>query len=171
MCGGAVIAKCGEIIAWHWAHDVSDCDTWSEGESEWHAEWKRRFPIEWQEVIVGNHRADVKTPKCVIELQRSSIDVASIAARERHYGKIVWVVDASEFEDNVIFRDRGDYVSFRWKWPRKSWWQAKRQVYFDFDGELFQVRKVHDSVPCGGWGVWVDDETFMKRVGAFALSR
>ena len=38
MCGGKVIAKCGDIMSWHWAHEASDCDTWSEGESDWHAQ-------------------------------------------------------------------------------------------------------------------------------------
>lgn len=39
-CSGDLIAKCGEINAWHWAHRANDCDPWHEPESEWHIGWK-----------------------------------------------------------------------------------------------------------------------------------
>jgi competence CoiA-like predicted nuclease len=28
-----MIAKCGRIYIWHWAHDGSDCDPWHEPEA------------------------------------------------------------------------------------------------------------------------------------------
>ena len=167
-CGGGVIAKCGTIVSWHWAHIGDDCDTWAEGESSWHIGWKRLFPEAWQEVAVGNHRAGIKTPTCVIELQNSPLDEVTILQREAHYGNMVWVVNASHFTDNLLLRERGDYTSFRWKWPRKSWWAATKPLYFDFDdgsGDLFHVKKIHRNTPCGGWGQWVDGE-FFDFVGA-----
>ncbi len=39
QCSGDLISKCGSINTWHWAHkNVSDCDDWREGETEWHIE-------------------------------------------------------------------------------------------------------------------------------------
>jgi hypothetical protein len=96
-CGGEVVPKCGEIVEWHWAHKARDCDSWGEPESQWHLGWKARFPAEWQEVVMGPHRADVRTPRGVIEFQKSAISAAEIREREQFYGKMIWVVDASGF--------------------------------------------------------------------------
>lgn len=89
-CGAEVIAKCGKYISWHWSHLSKEfCDPWWETESEWHRNWKNRFPITWQEFRCQNtvtgewHIADVKTPSgLVIEFQRSSIHSDEIQSRE-----------------------------------------------------------------------------------------
>lgn len=53
LCNKEVIAKCGEIKIWHWAHKSNiDCDDWFEPESEWHLNWKDEFPKECQEVTI-----------------------------------------------------------------------------------------------------------------------
>lgn len=110
VCNGDLIPKCGELKSWHWAHKTKDCDHWSEPESEWHRQWKNRFPAEWQEQRIGNHRADVLTPKGVIEFQRSAIKPAEIRERESFYGKMVWVLDASNFcfQDYVTRQEYAD---------------------------------------------------------------
>lgn len=101
-CGAHVIAKCGNLRVWHWAHrSVGDCDTWAELETEWHRAWKNEFPVDWQEVIhtapTGErHIADVKTQSgMVIEFQHSFLKAEERMARESFYRKMVWVVDAS----------------------------------------------------------------------------
>lgn len=96
-CQQTLVPKCGQIVAWHWSHKQKDCDLWSEPESEWHLNWKQSFPAEWQEVVIGAHRADVKTPSTVIEFQRSAISANELREREEFYGKMVWVIDASGF--------------------------------------------------------------------------
>ena len=83
VCGDDVVSKCGQVKVWHWAHKSADCDHWSEPESEWHKNWKNKFPIQWQEVVIGKHRADIKTPSKVIEIQASSISSSEIIERER----------------------------------------------------------------------------------------
>ncbi len=36
-CGEPVLAKCGWIKTWHWAHVAGgDCDPWSEPIGPWH---------------------------------------------------------------------------------------------------------------------------------------
>jgi ssDNA-binding Zn-finger/Zn-ribbon topoisomerase 1 len=43
-CGGEMVAKCGRVKVWHWAHKgAPPCDPWWENETEWHREWKDRF--------------------------------------------------------------------------------------------------------------------------------
>lgn len=39
-CHDTVIARCGNVNMWHWAHQKGfDCDDWYEPESEWHRNW------------------------------------------------------------------------------------------------------------------------------------
>lgn len=164
-CGKRVIAKCGEIMIWHWAHEGTDCDPKKEGESLWHRQWKSKFPDEWNEIKVGDHRADIKTPLRVIEFQASDISTDQIRSREQTYQKMVWVVRADNFAEHLKFKFHGDYTSFRWKHPRKSWWAATKPVILDVKGNLFHIKKMHGSVPCGGWGYPLKEHEFLRRVG------
>ena len=189
MCDGVLIPKCGKIVSWHWAHKACDCDTWGEGESNWHIEWKERFPKEWQECVVyrqgwgQQHRADVMTPSHVVEFQRSHLPEGEIAEREEFYCdnlKMVWVIDAQDFYRNMTLRYRAVVstggvhrliCTFRWRWPRKSWWIANHPIYLDFgtqskdpvdtDGvnhatDLLLVEHIYPKLPFGGWGRWVN---------------
>lgn len=165
-CSGDVIAKCGDIMQWHWAHKAADCDPWSEPESQWHRSWKQKFPDEWQEVVVGNHRADVKTPIKVLEIQASSISAGEIRAREIHYGNMAWLLKGDDFLDNMELRRKGNIYTFRWKHPRKSWWNAKRQIFIDHPYGIFKIGKIHPQVPCGGWGKMITDDQFLDICGA-----
>lgn len=91
-CGGGVIAKCGNLVSWHWAHVHRDCDPWYEPETDWHKAWKASFPKEWQEVVCGPHRADVKTPELVVEFQKSHLSLPDLKAREAFYNRMAWVL-------------------------------------------------------------------------------
>jgi competence protein CoiA len=100
VCGDSVIAKCGDHKAWHWAHrGVRNCDPWWEPETEWHRDWKNRFPAHWQEIIrkadTGEkHVADVMTERGVtLEFQHSALRREERDAREAYYQNMVWVVD------------------------------------------------------------------------------
>jgi competence protein CoiA len=166
-CRSTVLAKCGDILAWHWAHEADgDCDPWHEPETRWHLDWKNRFPADWQETVIGRHRADVRTPSAlVLEFQNSPISPEEITEREGFYGRLLWVVNASSFAKNVCLRDRDGYHSFRWLWPRKSLWAVRRPLYLDLGGgRLFRVKRVHDHVPCGGWGVLGTVDRFVSRI-------
>jgi hypothetical protein len=98
-CGANVRAKCGNRNVWHWAHiNTEDCDTWSEPEGEWHLGWKEVFPQDWREVVIGEHRADIRTiGGLVVELQHSSITPEVIAEREHFYENMIWIFDATEY--------------------------------------------------------------------------
>ncbi len=51
LCDGDMIAKCGRVKVWHWAHKGKrHWDQWWENETEWHRNWKDEFPTDWQEV-------------------------------------------------------------------------------------------------------------------------
>lgn len=144
LCSGLVLAKCGEIKIWHWAHAKdADCDTWYEPESDWHYHWKMTFGKEQAEVVIKKqdkwHIADILTEGAVvIELQHSPIQNTIIRKREEFYGdKMLWLVDGSPFKHNFFIKDWNDAShswshqhdntsgvggekTFQWDYARKS---------------------------------------------------
>jgi|LSQX01.1.fsa_nt_gb competence CoiA-like predicted nuclease len=194
LCRGELLPHCGEILVWHWKHKAGQaCDRWSEGETLWHLQWKRRFLSDFVEVLIERdgetHIADVRLPNgTTVELQHSSISTQKIRERERFYGrKLTWVFDAIEpiREERFLPRDHGDYWSFRWKHPRRTLKFVKRRCFLDLgypqldeDDELpwhitpsahrlLDLRMIHlrEEEPCGGWGYLVDRDEFLRRLG------
>lgn len=101
-CDQPMVAKCGEVRIWHWAHQGSrSCDPWWENETEWHRAWKGQFPVNWQEVVhpaeTGEkHIADVKTDRgWVIEFQHSYLQPEERRSRDAFYPKLIWVVNGT----------------------------------------------------------------------------
>ena len=152
-CNGSVLAKCGEIVSWHWAHKSRDCDHWSEPESEWHLGWKRRFPPGWQEVVMGPHRADVKTPFGVLEFQKSSISLAKIKEREQFYGSMAWVIDCSDWwlmSEDTCGQLLAKGVA-RWLWPRKCWQLSSAPLFLDRGNQvIWFVKACYQQQGYGG---------------------
>lgn len=111
FCGEKVRGKCGTIYIWHWQHVYNaDCDVWKEGETEWHRSWKSQFPFDWQETIIEKnderHIADILTSDgVVIEFQNSAISSSTISIREKFYEKMIWVINAQTFKNNLITED------------------------------------------------------------------
>lgn len=142
-CGGEMVAHCGPIKAWHWAHLATDCDPWTEPESAWHLGIKRWFhqhgcAIE-QRIDDGFswHVADVVTPSgAVIELQHSPLDTTSITRREAFYGNMIWIWDTSPWVDRLHFGAKG----FWWKHGSRAQASCTRPILWHFDGELWWVK-------------------------------
>lgn len=153
-CNNEVSAKCGVHKVWHWSHLKStNCDPWWEAETQWHRDWKNRFLIEWQEVLMVDpatserHIADIRTPGgLVIEFQRSTITPEEVEARENFYQKIVWVIDGTKSENDPIYfrngRSRVDtdgtvdfYAIGRSKLFHR--WHRHKPVFIDFGEEGF----------------------------------
>lgn len=188
LCDSEVIAKCGEINAWHWAHLRLDCDPWSEGESAWHLGWKNLFPEAWREVVVGNHRADIRTPGgLVIEFQKSALSTAQIQEREDCYSKpgLVWVWDATEAftENRLSLREKEHCTGFRWRHPRKSITACESPLFLDIDGYmldhsermewpgLLEVKQLFDDALFSGWGQVRTPAQFLHRVNQWETIR
>lgn len=151
-CERQVVAKCGEVRIWHWAHRVRDrCAAAGETETEWHRAWKNEFPEAWQEFVHTaedgeRHIADVKTPTdWVLEFQHSRIEPEERRSREAYYSRLIWIVDGKK-------RSR-DFPKFMQSWedghPRgiespirklvypegallRDWAGSRAHVLFDF---------------------------------------
>lgn len=177
LCGEPVMAKCGKIKVWHWAHvSNKECDLWTGRETQWHLEWKDNFDKSNQEIIIKNiwdekHIADIKIKDIVIELQNSSISFDNIREREKFYKMMKWVINGETIGKNIMLRSRGKYYTFRWKWPAKSWAAANCPIYIDLgiselgDGEpyhkLFLIKKINWGGYVGGWGKIISKENFI----------
>ena len=161
-CGNTVFAKCGKINIWHWSHKNSDCDTWSEPESEWHKMIKEWFPENFREVILPPHRADIKLSNgYVVELQHSHISSDEISERENFYKKMIWFIDGTDFEKNFIIRNKGTYATFKWFHPRRTLSVAKKPIYIHLPEQkvFFIIKKSYQNMK-SGWGEMYDIDYF-----------
>ena len=153
FCNSEMVAKCGEIKIWHWAHKSKrNCDPWWESEGEWHRAWKNQFPANWQEVIHQDpstgekHIADVKTPTgLVIEFQHSPISPDELNSRELFYQNMIWIVDGDRGALDFSYFNMGlsmEPINFHplaygvvWMGTGRflpNWADATADVYFDF---------------------------------------
>lgn len=151
ICNSEVISKCGEINIWHWSHkNIDDCDTWNSGETLWHINWKNNFPKNNQEVIVGKHRADVKLNNgLVIEFQASPISNIEIEERENFYKNMIWVIKLDKLENFQIRKSfSNNSYSFRWKYPKKSFFNSSKPIYIDLDFSdiILSCNKIREKI-------------------------
>jgi competence protein CoiA len=191
ICKEEVISKCGSIKVWHWSHKKNnECDSFSEGETLWHKNWKELFPKENQEVKIENHFADIKTNEgIVIELQNSPISSEKIEERELFYKQMIWVLNGKTLCKGLELRHKkGNIFTFRWKHPPKSWWNCVKPLYIDINNyevklfigweglnekkyetsypyrdKIFLIKKVYPNIPCGGWGELIDKKDFLNK--------
>jgi competence CoiA-like predicted nuclease len=149
LCKEEVISKCGSIKRWHWSHKAdADCDSWGEGETEWHINWKNEFPKEYQEVVIGKHRADIYShhKMKVLEFQNSHISPEDVSERELFYGNMAWLLNHETLCKNLQLRDKTSYWSFHWKNPPKSFWNCKKPIYIDFSNTIRKWKEEQDEI-------------------------
>jgi len=183
-CGEPVNAKCGDIIVHHWAHRArSDCDPWSEPESEWHLGWKRAFETAGADTEVTMrtddqwHRADVVVGTgTIIELQHGYLPVEQIRAREAFYGaKLVWLYDAHWIDRVEFYGPR----QLRWRRPADSMVAHQQPVFWHIGahnprhkaGRIIRVQLRYEDfgyydtpVVVGGWDPFPKEPAFIRKM-------
>lgn len=150
-CKEKIIAKCGKVMVWHWAHEsLEHCDLWWEPISQWHLDWQSHVPETLTEVIIGEHIADIKlTTGKVIEIQHSSLSVETVQERELFYEDMTWIFDGRDFEERIDFKEKesksgNTYYKFTFKRPRKYITSAtKFPFYIDFANFVFEVKGIN----------------------------
>jgi hypothetical protein len=150
-CDGVLIAKCGSINTHHSAHESrADCDSWSEPIGAWHLAWQDIVRPEFVEVAMGEHRADVVgNGGLVVELQHSPIKTEDIQAREKFYGNMVWLFDAT-FRFRKV--ETGDRVFFSFG-QTKHLHACAKPVFLDFGTTIVQVDAFTEVFyKCSGFG-------------------
>jgi hypothetical protein len=176
VCGGAVTAKCGKIMVWHWAHEsVAECDPWSESIGAWHMMWQGIVRPEFCEVVIrpdpsvdwiGSHRADIfGNGGVIVELQASPISVDTIIEREAFYERMIWLFDVRDARERISLSwGQSGVVKFRWRHARKSIANAQAPVFLDDGEHIIEVKKIHnDGGPFAGWGYMLTHAQFIGR--------
>lgn len=185
-CDAPVIAKCGEIVSHHWAHEsAEDCDHWHSWETDWHRGWKMRFPEGCREIVMGErrqHRADVRLPSgAVVEFQSKGLSPEEFEERERFYGVMSWIFDASEpfSEGRIRLRENASRehsnehgvthiapnTLFAWASSWRSIWHASQPKYLDLgDGRVLWVRAPSERADEWGSAVVLDAETVVRHL-------
>jgi hypothetical protein len=124
-CGGVLIAKCGQIVVNHWAHEAETACEWA-AESDWHRRGKIALADAMGgcvEFACGDRRADVYVehdygePPLVIELQHSSTTAKEVESRNRDWSpaQVLWVWDARSWRVEPcrhMGRPPGDFGGF-----------------------------------------------------------
>src|SRR5882672_936412 len=148
-CGRPMVARCGEVRVWHWAHKGRLlCDPWWENEAEWHRAWKDQFPPDWQEVVHHaddgeRHIADVKTGDgWVIEFQYSYLKPEERLSRDDFYPNLIWVVSTTRRKRDraqlIRAWEDGGRVAGNWRkaftddcLPLREWAGSNAPIFFD----------------------------------------
>lgn len=173
-CRSGVIAKCGKVVTWHWAHESgTDCDPWSEM-TQWHLDWQGKWPEHQREFVIGEHRADICTVPCaslvstmaglsseeplVVEFQHSYLDAGAISEREDYYeaaaGQMIWVWDARKAAtEGRLFVDHYNPKIFTWKHFRASMTACQFPVFLDVGSSLLFVRQWPRKE-------WIDEDNY-----------
>lgn len=178
-CKSKLVARKGVINIWHWAHKSKACDFDIKPETVWHLGWKKKFPKEWCEVPLGRHRADVLLPSGrVIEFQSGYLSYWDATSRLDQYKKIIWILDGNRFSDRFHTKQKEDFYTFKWKYPRKFVEDLKGDRYIDFteteNMDIFEIQFLNKG---RGWGrsLWpskflfrlIQDVSFEKQVDWF----
>lgn len=129
------VKACKGLFMQYWKYTTGKPNLPSgyENETEWHAAWKESIRDDCCEVIMGpngEHRADIRTPERVIELQYSPIDIRDVLDRTSFYvnetnERIVWVINVYKARHDkriVTIQDPADSSRFFIKWIRAKKW-------------------------------------------------
>jgi hypothetical protein len=109
-CGEMLVARRGELVAWHWAHRPGPADRTrcSQGETDWHLKWKLAYlnlpgwEVEYPVEIEGrNYRLDAFNPTTgrVREFVHSLSDdyAPKHAALAASGMEVLWLFDGDAF--------------------------------------------------------------------------
>lgn len=141
-CDMVLIAKCGEISVWHWAHESGgDICIGSGGEGAWHRAWKAWAELQGAttEVIEGTHRADIMWPDGrVYEMQSTYLSAVDIRKREDHWGdRLTWIYRFTPGRwDRLTNIGEGWFV---WRRPATSMALHERPVIWHHRERLYQI--------------------------------
>lgn len=160
-CGNEVIAKCGKIKIWHWAHKIKqDCD-WYSSESEWHRHWKSIFPVARIEVYMNQNRADaIDATGRIWEFQNSYISGEEIKLREQAYENLLWIWNVKGQQKLVTFDKHNQDTSYE-----VHWFKLRYERVYDEGSKKFtsysDANDFSDRMKSYGWKVSIQSLHFI----------
>jgi hypothetical protein len=111
--------------------------------TEWHRNWQNEFDKKYQEITIGDRRADVCVNDIVLEIQHSQISADEIKSRGDNYKinkkKLVWVIDcnyAIECFDRINDRYLIKFKRDEWKYEH---FIGQENVCLNINDKIFKV--------------------------------
>ncbi|HFG0471769.1 competence protein CoiA family protein [Flavobacterium psychrophilum] len=165
---------------WKYTNDKPILPNGYEPESEWHAAWKKAIKDDFCEVVCGEnreHRADIKTDKFVIEIQKSPIDGWAVVERNKFYknltdSRVIWIVNIEKpwsekrITTELVWNEKdGRFIitwKYMWKWVQDISNTTDTFLFLDFNHskDKLTLMWTHNSQ---FFGKWVLKETFFNQ--------
>jgi len=150
LCGNKMIAKCGDIRVWHWAHEANISNCTYKPMTQWHYDWQNRFDVELREIRRGNNTVSdiLRSDGMVsIEFQNSPFDFQYIQKKEANTPAVLWVVNLKEqYERGQISFENKTIV---YSQPKGVLCYCGN-LFFDFDsGKLCKVKNIKKDYNSG----------------------
>lgn len=151
-CATVMTPKCGDIIAWHWAHRPgSDCQYGNDGESGWHLWWKWQFhnaggriEVRYASETGRHHRADAVTSSgLVVEMQHDYQTAPDVVSREQAYDHMVWIYDAARFSSRLDHWADNGQIGFAWAMAAPSISRHCKPVLWHVGDNVWIVESLH----------------------------
>lgn len=169
---------------WKYLGEKPNLPNGYEPETEWHAAWKLGIIDDACEVICGEnreHRADIKTEKYVIEIQKSPIDGWAVVERNNFYtnltgARLIWIVNIEKpWKEKRIntFKDasckNGKFIidwKYKWKWVHEMSITNSTHLYLDFNPRSNKLIKMWNHKDATGklitYGIWITKVGFFQ---------
>ncbi len=160
-CGSEVIAKCGTVNTWHWAHKAKKSCDWYSRESEWHREWKSLFPSDKVEVYMNQNRADaIDSTGRVWEFQNSHLGGEEINEREQVYRSLLWIWNVKGQQKLVTFNNYIQSTVYE-----VGWYKIYNGIIYDKSSKKFtswgEANNFSVRMKSYGWGVDIQSLHFI----------
>lgn len=108
-CGSETIAHCGNFMVHHWKHKkLVECDNWYEGETEWHRDWKNRFPVHFQEIV----KYDLITLTSLVMMEGNKSVIDTYCNFEKQDGSFKAVRYPDFIETFLVFLNDYELIKF-----------------------------------------------------------
>jgi hypothetical protein len=83
---------------------------------------------------------------------------------------MIWLLNGETIAKGIEPRIKkaNNIITFRWKFPPKSWWSANEKIYIDLpysDVQILLIKKIYKKVSCYGYGMILTKEEFLKQYG------
>lgn len=150
-CGNEVIARCGQINIWHWAHKAKkNCD-WYSSESDWHREWKALFPSNRVEVYMEGNRADaIDRMGRIWEFQNSYLKGEEIDEREKTYENLLWIWNISNQQKLITFDKYSEDALYQVDWYKIRYQKICNEKSKKFDS-YSEADEFREKMKSYGW--------------------
>jgi len=171
LCQFPLVAKCGSVNIWHWAHTFNSNCPGAKLETAWHRRMKEKFPPNQCEIIVKNDLgvviADVYIPETNTMHEfdfKNQLTSEEIIKKNCIYARsgynVMWTFHIDDESNNRLTRTSTLEV-YWFKHGLRRLLDFKTPFHLSFDDDIFEVTSY--------WQSDVDNHIYLKGHNLYAL--